>query len=345
MRRLAAGLMATSVLAASAASATAASEVDAAIRVAEIPGTGLAVRLPADWRVWSPPATIDPVVIASDVAARQDCTFSLVEGATSAREAARETQETIDAHKQLELVARDVLTVSSRDAVRVSCRYGFAPDEPRFVHHEYYITGPDGVASVFCSSADPPADRWYSIVDALEGVEAADQPSAPFDPRVEVPDHGFAIDFAAEWLAKAWPGPGPLFGWSEVDDGSPAIPTAVLRAMTATDEPSNAECFFEDVTGLPGLPDADSTAEWQATFTISAGPRRGQASTPSVTTVNLASGTAVRADWERCRDMPASAWVFFDGVRRIVLFCRAEEPPADSWRSIADTFEFLPLRD
>jgi hypothetical protein len=43
--------------------------------------------------------------------------------------------------------------------------------------------------------------------------------------------------------------------------------------------------------------------------------------------------------------MPATAWVFLDGERRLALFCRAEEPPADDWRSIAETFEFLPCSD
>lgn len=334
--------LAVSLLMTSVASATMSSESETASRTAEIVGTGLAVRLPADWRLWSAPAG-DEAVLAADMRTRQSCTFAPAEGATSAEDAAQVTRETVEAHKQLELVAYSGLDVPVGDAVRVSYRYLFAPEEDRHILHEYYVSGPVGVASIHCSAVDPPADHWQSIVESLEPVEAEGPTSAQFDPLVEVPDHGFAIDLGAEWLVRPWGGLGPVLGGSVEDERPlPEVSMSVLRAVTAEGRPADAECMVEDATGVAGLPDADEPAEWQAVFLESAGALQQKTSVPDVTAVDLASGPAVLADWKRWWGMPATAWVFLDGEHRIVLFCRADAPPDDRWRSIAETFRFLP---
>ena len=116
----------------------------------------------------------------------------------------------------------------------------------------------------------------------------------------------------------------------------------MLRAVTTSEGRRNAECVIEDVTGVPGLPGVDSSTEWQEALVASAAAGGRQVSVPDVTTADLGTEHTVRADWERWWGTPASAWVFVDGERRVVLFCRADDPPADRWRSIAETFEFLP---
>jgi hypothetical protein len=117
----------------------------------------------------------------------------------------------------------------------------------------------------------------------------------------------------------------------------------VLRAVTAEGGPTSAECMIENAAGVPGLPETASSAEWQAALLVSTeAQRHRKTSLPDVTTVDLVSGPAVRADWERWRGMSATAWVFLDGQHRLVLFCRADEPPADDWLSIAESVEFLP---
>ena len=68
-------------------------------------------------------------------------------------------------------------------------------------------------------------------------------------------------------------------------------------------------------------------------------------SQPSVTDVDLPSGPGIRADWADWGGVPATAWVFRVADRAAVLFCHAAEPPADAWRSIAETFEFLPTEE
>jgi hypothetical protein len=329
MRRLTIGVvlaMATSAIVAQSASTC----EQAVRRTVEVPGTGFAVTLPSAWRIWSPQGPDEHVVTAGDVRTGQSCDFSLVEDAVTAQAAADETVETLKAHRDIEVVERTVVTVPAGDAVRVSYRYTSSPDEPRFVYHVYYLAGPDGVGSVSCMSAEPPADCWLSIVESIEPLPSGGLASAPFDPRVEVPEHGFGVDFPAEWLVRASEGPGPLLG------GDP-----VLRAVTATGGPASADCTIEDDTGLPSLSGVDSLAGWQEVFTAYAIAQEQRASVPVVTEVALPSGRSVQADWPRRNGMPATAWVFLDGDRRVALFCRSEEPPDDRWRSIAETFAFL----
>ncbi|MEX1336061.1 MAG: hypothetical protein AB1Z66_12250, partial [Candidatus Limnocylindrales bacterium] len=142
---------------------------------------------------------------------------------------------------------------------------------------------------------------------------------------------------------RPWGGLGPVLGGSVEDERPlPEVSMSVLRAVTAEGRPADAECMVEDATGVAGLPDADEPAEWQAVFLESAGALQQKTSVPDVTAVDLASGPAVLADWKRWWGMPATAWVFLDGEHRIVLFCRADAPPDDRWRSIAETFRFLP---
>jgi hypothetical protein len=276
------------------------------------------------------------------VRTRQSCTFALVEGAESAEDAARETRETVEAHKHLELMASTAMDFPIGEAVRVSYRYRTMPDEDRFILHETYVTGPEGVVSVYCAADDPPADHWQSVVESMERVGPEGPVSAPFDPRVEVPDHGFAVDFGADWLVRPWGGPGPVLGGMAGHDALPSeVSMIVLRAVTAEGVPTDAECMIEDAKGVLGLPKTASSTEWQAAFLASAEGQQQKTSIPDVATVDLASGRAVRADWERWRGTPATAWVIIGGEHRLVLFCRADQPPADDWRSIAETFEVL----
>jgi hypothetical protein len=215
-----AALLATGVAATAAPGPSAAA--DEATRITEIPGSGFTVMLPPEWRIWPAEATVDRREIwATDVAGRQTCRFSLMEDMASAERAANETVMLVEAQPQQEVVERTFLDFPAGNAVRVAYRLADAPDDPRFVLNEYYLTVPDGVLSASCSGGEPPADRWLSIVEAIAPLPAELPTPAPFDPPVEVPEHGLAVDFPAEWLVRPWPGPGPVLGGS-----------VVLRAVT-----------------------------------------------------------------------------------------------------------------
>ena len=310
---------------------------EAATRTAGIPGTDLAVTLPAGWRIWLAEGSGRPTEMwATDVATGQICQFSLLEGVTSAERAAHETMQAVDAQPQHEVVERAFLNVPAGNAVRVAYRFKDAPDDPRFVLNEYYVTVPDGVLSVYCSGDDPPSDRWLHVVEAVASTTADPPTSAPFDPRVAVPQRGFAVDFPAEWLVRSWPGPGPVLGGS-----------VVLRAVTLADEDGAGgyECLIEDDPTSPSLSDMASRDEWRDTLISIAGAQELRDSDPVVTEVSLSFGRAIRADWERSREMPATAWIFTDGDRRAALLCRSGEPPDDGWLSIAESFEFMPSEE
>jgi hypothetical protein len=154
-----------------------------------------------------------------------------------------------------------------------------------------------------------------------------------------------AIEFPSEWLVTTWPDwPGLLLGGD-----------FVLRAFLPSLTLEPTDCWLEDESAEPDLTSAHSIEEWRRVFNEAIDGRWAQRTPmdpgrhptePSVTEVDLPSGPGVRADWQDWGGLPATAWVLQDPDRAVVLFCRADEPPADSWLSIADTLEFLePVND
>jgi hypothetical protein len=111
---------------------------------------------------------------------------------------------------------------------------------------------------------------------------------------------------------------------------------------------------MEDDTDMPSLADVSSPDDWRTEFidAVERGQARGtplapgrHVTEPTVADAGLSSTIAVRADWETWDGGSATAWIFLDGERRVVLFCQSEEPPEDRWLSIAETFEFLPAEE
>lgn len=330
---LALAVLAAGMIPMAARGASAADEL--ATQAVEIPGTGMAATLPAGWRVWLAGEPGRPsALLATDVANRQSCSFEPMEGVPSAERAAHETVKAVESQPQHEVVERTFLVVPAGNAVRVAYRLKDAPDDPRHLLNEYYLTVPGGVLLAHCSGEEPPDDRWLSVIEGITPRAADSEPSTTFDPRVEIPAHGFAIDFPEEWLARSWPGPGPVLGGQ-----------LVLRAITATDAGGcdGCECVLEADSVLPEPVAADSPEAWQAVLLSSVDDRRHQAVEPVVTQLDLPSGPVVRADWERWSGMPATTWIYLDGDGHAAaaLLCRADAPPDDGWRSVAQTFDFL----
>jgi hypothetical protein len=313
-----------------------ASEEARAKRTTEIPGSGVGVTLPAEWRIWT--FTDDRAherILASDVPGRRTCAFNLLTDVPSAAAAADETIKALSRHKTE--VQRTTHDVPAGTAVCVSYRYESFPDEARFVQHEYYLDVPTGVVSLTCWGDPPAADRWLSVIEAIAPLPADGAVVIPFDPRIEIPENGLAIAFGKEWeVASAAGWPGIVLGGD-----------FVLRARTA----GSADCWLEDDTDVPSLADVNSPDGWRTAFIEAVGREQApftplspgrHVTEPTVADAGLASTNAVRVDWESWGIGSASAWIFLDGERRVVLFCQSEEPPKDRWRSIAETFEFLP---
>ena len=74
-------------------------------------------------------------------------------------------------------------------------------------------------------------------------------------------------------------------------------------------------------------------------------------SEPSVTYLTLPAGAAARIDVsEDVESAPSghietSEYVMTDGITQWRLTCSGLERPADDWRSIADTWEWLPTEE
>jgi hypothetical protein len=310
------------------------------MRTTEIPGSGVGVTLPVEWRIWS--VTDDrarEVIFASDVQGKRSCAFKLLTDVASAEAEANETIDVVSRHKAE--IQRTTHAVPVGTAVRVSYRYESLPDAARFVQHDYYLDVPSGVVSVNCWGDPPAADRWLSIVEAITPLPADGAAEIPFDPRVEVPENGLAVDFGAEWSvdsANGWPG--VVLGGD-----------FVFRARTV----SGADCWMEDGTDVPSLAAVSSPDDWRTAFIEAveqeqASPRTPlspgrDVTEPTVADAGPSSTNGVRVDWETWGRGSATAWIFLDGERRVVLFCHSGKPPDDRWLSIAETFEFVPVED
>ena len=53
-----------------------------------------------------------------------------------------------------------------------------------------------------------PLGAYGAIAEAIAPISTHVPASAPFDPRIEVPNHGLAVEFGDEWLMRAWATPG-----------------------------------------------------------------------------------------------------------------------------------------
>ena len=301
-----------------------------------IPGAGITMTLPSDWRVWTPADPEDDGIVVSEVLARQTCDVSVADAFATAQAAADDLVASLDKH-DIPIIEQRSFEPPVGTAVSVSYHNPGLPDEPRYTLYEYRVTVPGGVLSMTCTGADPPPDRWRSIVESL--TAGPERPSAPlvFDPRVDVPASGLAVTFPSEWLVRSWGDwPGLVLGGD-----------FVLRAQSTV---AGADCWLEDDSAMPDLATRQTPDDWRQAFADAAalGWGRGTPTTPGqhpsephVTPVTLPSGPALRADWQDWAGMPATAWVFQAPDRAVVLLCRASDPPADGWRSIAETFEFL----
>ena len=309
-------------------------------RTAQIPGTDVAVTLPTDWRIWVSPDPERENMVVSQLRARQTCNLRPVEGATSAEAVADDLLRTLARHDPT-IIEQRSFEVPVGPAVYVAYRYGAVPDEPRYAWYQYYVTVPAGVVEVTCSADEPPPDHWRWIIDSAQILVATPAPSPAFDPAVELPAHSLAIEFPAEWLVESWP------DWRGLVLGGDFVLRAVLPSLNL--EPS--DCWLEDESAQPRFASLRSVEDWHREFSEAIDGRWAQrtpmdpgrhATEPSVTEVALPSGPGIRADWADWGGMPATAWAFREADRAAVLFCRADEPPADAWLSIAETFDFLP---
>ncbi len=304
-------------------------------RTVEIPGAGAVVTLPREWRTWRR-TEYDAMrrqttgVWTTDLASGWTCHIRSNKDLVSADAAA---DEFASAMEFMPYELRERVSFDVPEGQVVSVTYGSTDqDPPRIYHDDVYVDGPEGVVLVNCN--DAPIDHWLDVARSIAPL-TADYSPEPFDPRVEVADHGFAVDFGVEWRVSSRTERLEARLWG----------TTVLSAQMPVIGGDGAcdLCTIEDATGVPGLTGLTSVDDPKAAIKA-AGKGTLHAREPTMKVIDLPSGPAIRAYWRQMAS-PTTAWIMSDDEHVVVLLCSSERPPKDRWRSIAKTIEFLPTEE
>ena len=295
-------------------------------RTIALPEAGISVTFPRGWRI--EPPLVDPpppsvgLLAASDLSADgTSCAVDLWEGASSPGAVFVESFTSLRENEQYEEMIREDVTLSVGVGLHVVWRFG---DIIGPVHH-YYVATPTGVARLGCRGAAPPLDAWLGIVESIDALPAGGAQAWTFEPRIEVPARGFAIDFPADWTV------------SGLDRTGGRGVLRAIQSLGATDRTGLGECWIEDHTDAGGTDGPQTIDDW-LDERVEALAWMGQ---PVVTRVELPSGPIGHLDWPGELDTQTK-WLFIEDGRRLLLACHAEQPPEDRWLSIAETFELLP---
>jgi hypothetical protein len=304
-----------------------------AARTVEIPGSGATVTLPRQWRTWVAESDRGPdsvrttdlssgwlCRIASDATASEQ---GLVSAEAAADAIADSITEFAEYGPSFEIDVAEPFEIPTGSAVLLT--FGSPERDPWYrIDRIVLVDAPQGVVRVSCGSA--PADHASGVARTIAPL-AADYVPEPFDPRVELAAHGFAMDLGPEWGVSSrmalLGAQGTLLG------GTPVL--------------SAGGCLIEDDSDVPGLTELTSVADWRAAIK-DAGNGTLHAKTPAMKIIDLASGPAFRADWPT-RPARTTVWIVSDAEHVLVLRCSSERPPKDRWRSVAESIEFLPVEE
>ncbi len=318
----------------------------------EIPGAGAVVTLPRAWRTWQNEAYDSarrqgPGVWTTDVDTGWTCQLWSSEDLVSAEVAA---DSLVGAPEAADIgISRseaDEVPVGTAVLVTFGGPEGLQP--PDSIEHVAYVDAPHAVVQVWCAGASAEHVRDLAMDIAPLAPEHVPE---PFDPRIELAKHGFAVDFGPEW-AVWFRFPGSLLGG-----------TTVLTAQIQGPSGPSQSCHVEDVSAVPRFQRLTTADDWKRAFMKAADGRNGRELTTRA--ARLSSGPAIRALWDKyLAGEPTIAWVLSDDDRVIVLMChsrrtqrpsRAASRPwvlpwssplgATRWRSIANTIEFLPAAE
>lgn len=310
-----------------------------AAHTVEIPGAGANVTLPRQWRTWVAESEGQPISVwTTDLASGWFCHIASdeitseqnLDSAEAAADAITEGAE----HMPHEVSVTEPLEVPTGSAVLVT--FGSPERDPWYrIERIVLVDAPQGVVRVSCGSA--PADHASDVARTIAPL-ASDYVPEPFDPRVELAANGFAVDFGKEWVVSSR---GALLGAQGTLLGGTPVLSASGR-LSQQDGPTY-RCSIEDDSDVPGLTGLTSVADWRAAIKET-GKGTLHAKKPAMKVIDLASGPAVRADWQT-RPAQTTAWIVSDAEHVVVLLCSSERPPKDRWRSIAKTIELLPAEE
>lgn len=188
---------------------------------------------------------------------------------------------------------------------------------------------------------------------AQDGEQEAGSEPIAVGGRIEVPAAGFALTVPEDWVAM-YPSAEDAAAITDAVRGiDPELAVTLETALAggvgfsflAFGAPD--ETGFRDNCNVIDYPTGGATLGLALATDVSALGSMGEAlvGDPVATDLELPVGESARLDY--ALEYPTvqavfSAYYFTDGSMFHLLTCTGTERPADSWLSIAETFEFLP---
>lgn len=172
--------------------------------------------------------------------------------------------------------------------------------------------------------------------------------------RVEVPNAGYALTLPDDWTYLYPSAADAETMLSTAAELAPELATPIEAALAAGVEFSlvafgeiDFELGFAENCNVLDVEAQGVSLEMAVAAEAAAARSFGEllAVEPAITMLELPAGDAARIDYGlRLPDYEVvnSVYYFTDGAVFHVLTCTGSQRPPDSWRSIAETFEFLP---
>ncbi len=207
----------------------------------------------------------------------------------------------------------------------------------------YLVRGPAGLYAIEFVDDDPPADRWLSVARTFEFLPDAETGAVASCPvigsgRIEQPEHGFAMTFPVGWTVEE-----AAEDFDAIMDAEPDPRVAALRRIVLWAEQTGADgyCSVEDLTAL-----AQAPPPWTTVGAAARDIWSGWRDDPRVTDarralVGLPAGRTGHIWGAGTDGMSGDAYIFTNLTSWVSLECWSTSPPADRWRSIAESFAFL----
>ena len=168
-------------------------------------------------------------------------------------------------------------------------------------------------------------------------VVSAHEPSpgvASNGQRVEVPESAYVVTFPEGWVV----GIDPMETSTASPDGSSSESVFMAAYGWAPDGSTQCLVSNEPLSDPPGDPATalEESADWALSHY--------EPVLIETSSLDLPAGPAIRYVFES-EGTVGAAYLFSDGFDLFLISCLGARPPADRWLSIAETFEFLPVKE
>ena len=214
----------------------------------------------------------------------------------------------------------------------------------------YTLRGPKGLYTLECWSDQAADGHWSRVVDddwqrIAESIRFTDDTStgsvarSPVvrGGRIERPDDGFAVTFPSDWTVEPVTDQTHQIIFTGLEPSDRTRQRTLLAAGS-----SDGYCVVVDSNPL-----AQESPERRSIYVATGSFLAGLAADPDIIgpqsiIEDLPAGPTGHITATDVDGWTLGAYHFTDGDTWAYLDCRSPIAPVDGWRSIAETFEFLP---